>query len=383
MNRKTLSGDVYRSLAVLFTLVAITASGVLLMSQTLDRSAVVASLIPGLLLLAAAAGLWALAGAYDGITARNESAEQTQRDIHSLAKKLEEVSDRVAKLRPQGPGGAIAPAAPQQALPTDSPVVIGALENILRQLEDVRALASLTDDQRRDRHLVVAEELKLRRQREAVEAIDARAWSRADKLLAALEREYPHDGQIAHLRMQFSYSRQEIEARTIAKIAETIEEYMSVSSWDQAYSTARRLSDDFPANTVAGDLLQRVIAGRDLHQDSSAQGLFREIRRHVEQRAWRSALTLATRMLESYPDHRRTEQIRQQFQTIQDNAEIEERQEMEVRIQELVHDGRFDEATALGEELMRRFPASPQAESLEELLPRIRDLAAEQHNAVA
>jgi hypothetical protein len=40
-----------------------------------------------------------------------------------------------------------------------------------------------------------------------------------------------------------------------------------------------------------------------------------------------------------------------------------------------VRSQRFDEAIVLGEDVMRRYPLSPQADSLEMLLPRLRELA--------
>jgi hypothetical protein len=85
----------------------------------------------------------------------------------------------------------------------------------------------------------------------------------------------------------------------------------------------------------------------------------------------------AEHLLEKFPTHRLADRIQMQLSTLQENAEIQERQELEVRIQELIHDHQFDEAIELAEDVVRRFPLSPQAESLEKLLPRIRELARE------
>ena len=81
------------------------------------------------------------------------------------------------------------------------------------------------------------------------------------------------------------------------------------------------------------------------------------------------------RLLQQFPTHRLADKIREQLKTLQDNAEIEERQELEVRIQELIRAGHFEQAIELAEDVIRRYPMSPQAESLETLLPRIRELA--------
>ena len=75
------------------------------------------------------------------------------------------------------------------------------------------------------------------------------------------------------------------------------------------------------------------------------------------------------------PGHRKSIAIRGQLKTIRENAEIEERQEQERRIQELIRSKQFFEAIDLAEDLLQRFPNSPQADSLQKLLPKMRDLA--------
>jgi hypothetical protein len=89
----------------------------------------------------------------------------------------------------------------------------------------------------------------------------------------------------------------------------------------------------------------------------------------------RAALEGAQKLLEAYPTHARANKIRQQLKTIAYNAEVEERQEHEMRIQQLVRGRRFAEAVELAEDVMKRYPGSPQAQSLDEMLPKLRDLA--------
>ena len=86
-------------------------------------------------------------------------------------------------------------------------------------------------------------------------------------------------------------------------------------------------------------------------------------------------MTNAVKLLECAPGHRRSAAIRPQLKTIRENAEIEERQEQERRIQEMIRTKQIPEAIDLAEDLLRRFPASPQADSLHKLLPKMRELA--------
>jgi hypothetical protein len=133
--------------------------------------------------------------------------------------------------------------------------------------------------------------------------------------------------------------------------------------------------EGFPYSSDARTLHQRVEHEYEVYLESDAQRMFDDIRQHIERRSWRRALAHAMRLIEICPNHRLAVQIRPQLQTLRDNAEIEQRQEMEAQIQELIRAGRLHDAIVLGEDLLRRYPASPQAESLEVMLPRLRELA--------
>jgi outer membrane protein assembly factor BamD (BamD/ComL family) len=140
------------------------------------------------------------------------------------------------------------------------------------------------------------------------------------------------------------------------------------------------LVENFPRSDAAAELLEHVAKERDAFIDTNAQAQFDEVRRHLENRTWRLALTGAQKLLGKYPTHQRAQQLRQQLRTIHENADIEERQEAEVQIQEMIRAGQFRDAIDLAEDVIRRFPGSPQAEAIEAMLPRLQDLAGEPHS---
>ena len=114
---------------------------------------------------------------------------------------------------------------------------------------------------------------------------------------------------------------------------------------------------------------------RENYIESTANRLYEEIRTDVYRRSYRRAMANAVKLLELRPGHRKSVAIRGQLKTIRENAEIEERQEQERRIQELIRNKQFFEAIDLAEDLLQRFPNSPQAETLQRLLPKMRELA--------
>jgi len=163
---------------------------------------------------------------------------------------------------------------------------------------------------------------------------------------------------------------------------QSVDDAMAISNWDQALSAIQKFLDDFPGNPDGKALLTRVTRERDLYRENTAGRMYDEVKHEVERRSWRRAMAAAQRLLEKFPADQRTLKIRRQMKVIQDNAEIEERQEQEQRIQELIRAKRFQEAIEMSQDLLERFPLSPQAELLEELLPKLREMAMKQEMGV-
>jgi uncharacterized membrane protein YheB (UPF0754 family) len=153
---------------------------------------------------------------------------------------------------------------------------------------------------------------------------------------------------------------------------------MALSNWEVALATANQYAQQHPEDADAQWLRQRVQREYDIYREGSVRRLYEQIKEELERKHYRRALSIARRLLDKFPDHKKSQKIRQQLPTILENAEIEERQEDETRIQSFIKSKRFQDAVELGEALLNKYPMSPQAESLEEMLPRLRQLAIEQ-----
>jgi outer membrane protein assembly factor BamD (BamD/ComL family) len=183
---------------------------------------------------------------------------------------------------------------------------------------------------------------------------------------------------VAALRGELEKGRGLVEAEAVRAAAASIEDLMATAQWNQALAEANRLAESFPKNAEARALLQRVVRERDLYRDSTTRQLWDEVKRQVERRAWRKALAAARRLSEQFPEHKLAQRVQGQLPTIAENAEIEERHEREQEIQNLVGRKRFSDAADLAEELIARFPHSPQAQKLQDMLPMLRQRAAQQ-----
>jgi outer membrane protein assembly factor BamD (BamD/ComL family) len=256
---------------------------------------------------------------------------------------------------------------------TGTPDVLIELQKLFDELRD---LSLLTDEQRRQR----SHELRVKHKAAALQAaavqIQRQHWADAQKTLVEIEKEWPADPAVSSVRKELELAQIQAENHALEIAESQIETEMSLSHWDQALALARKLADEFPDSVRVAKLLNRVEHEKGIYTETTVQRLFEEIRHSTERRAWRRALEPAQNLLVKFPDHPRSELMRKQIKTIQENAEIEERQEQEARIGELIRARRFREAIALSEELLRQFPTSRQAETITKLLPRIQQLAA-------
>jgi outer membrane protein assembly factor BamD (BamD/ComL family) len=377
----------HRTLAFLLRLsaVALTVAAVIVFFVQL-RAAQAADTVSWLVLaVLVGVGLsLALAGLADVLANRDtDPASETaralarvQQQLTDMQRKVEDLGvavDRMARNRaPAVPG---APAAPGHVTATLPP---RALDPVMKALEEIRNIALLTDAERHERLTHMEQERKLMLVREALAHVEGRRWSEADHVVRTLEAEHPNDHEVKRTRQQFDDARRNAESDSVQRARMQVENFIGISSFEQAEQLARRLVEDFPGNLDAKGLLSRVTRERDIHRETSVARMVEEIRHDTERRLWRRALMHAQRLVEKFPDHPKTARVREQMTTLGENAEIEERQEQEVRIQELIRSRKFNEAIQLSEDLLMRFPTSPQAEAIEVLLPRIRELAKEE-----
>lgn len=149
---------------------------------------------------------------------------------------------------------------------------------------------------------------------------------------------------------------------------------METSSIDN--NTKRPMAVPQPAQlSPSGQLAlaPEVFCDREISSDALALQLFGEIKTEIARRNWRKARMTAHRLMESCPDHPKAIATRAQMQLIEENAEVEQRREIESRIGQLLKSGRYLEGIQLAEGLIKQYPASPQARAAEQLLPRLRD----------
>lgn len=137
---------------------------------------------------------------------------------------------------------------------------------------------------------------------------------------------------------------------------------MGLTSWEQAVRIAEDLVGRHPQSERARALLDRVTRERELHEQQHRARLFNEVQRSVSERQWRRALVAARELMAAYPGTPEAQTIVAQKDTLETNAQIEHRKELETRYKEYCETRRYAEALALARQVISEYPNSPQAQ---------------------
>ncbi|HMO26454.1 MAG TPA: hypothetical protein PKB10_09300 [Tepidisphaeraceae bacterium] len=245
------------------------------------------------------------------------------------------------------------------------------LSELRKELSELRAVSMLPESERRRHHARFIAEHRAALIADVHAALDAGDFAAADRALAALPLE-PVDPAVDALRQRLAEARTRVRAERLEQARSEIESLAATSRWDEAMHVVEQLAGDFPGDPEVLAVLARVRRERQVARHALGERLYQQIKTDSEKRQWRSARTAADRLLREVPDHPRARRVRAMIDTLIENAEIEERQEREDRIQELIRARKLDEAIALAEQLIADYPTSPQARSLQMLLPELR-----------
>jgi hypothetical protein len=324
-----------------------------------------------------------------GAGIRTDHPDATTAASPVLDRSLDAINDSLARLEVVLPPAiaaslvAVLPTPAEGDPAGSSPVVEEHLAAMIKLLEEMKELSMLDENQRQTRRQQIVNRRKASRLDEVDKLIAEHSWQQADALLHLLDSLTPGDADVQSRRSRMDDARNAQLAFDWEQLSRQVEDQMALGRFNEALAQCDAFRQNYPAHQPGTDLADRVRREAEVYIDRAVTRAFEEIRTAVDARQWRSALMGTQRFLERFPDHPRSDKIRQQVRVIQKNAEVEERQEQEEQITQLIKSRRYGEALAVAEDLLARFPESPQAGRMAELLPRLREKAAEAGDVLA
>jgi hypothetical protein len=289
-----------------------------------------------------------------------------RRQMRRLAEQLGSLDQRTAIIAEQSTKVREVPPPP---VPHVDPVE---LRSVLMEIRDILLLPQ---DQRVRRYQAILEAEFQRRLAAADRFIASRDFHRARDELTALTDRFEMDDRIRETRNRLERAADEARAQDIAQAATRTADLMGLAHWDEAERLGRELADKYPAASEPAALLERVARERRLFEQRHRQRMLDEIQQFVHQRRWKEAAEGTRRFLDMFPNDIEAPPLREQLQTLDANAEIQTRQQLELQYKELLQQHRYWDAVGLARRIIGEYPLSPQANALRGQIARLEEMA--------
>ncbi len=288
------------------------------------------------------------------------------RRLDSIGRHTAGVEQRTALLAEQT--AALAQPAADSTAPLDPQVLYRALT----QLEETLLLP---EQQRQRRYAArVAAEFQ-KRLADAEKFVASKDFHRAREQLADLAARFGLDERIKAAEVRLEKAAQTAQVEDIRQTQNRLRELMSAAQWDSAEQLARELADKYPSAAEPLGLIEMVCRERQVFEQRHRLRLHEEIQQFVNQRHWQDAARAARQFIATFPIGPDTEVLRTQLDTLEANAEIQTRQQLEHLIKERIREHRYWDAVDVARRLIADYPFSPQANALRGQLPRLEELA--------
>ncbi len=267
--------------------------------------------------------------------------------------------------------------------PSDDPTAAWSRADSEMMVEMLRLIREISDNT-----LLVDEqkESKLKRLRDAErqesahrieELIGQGNYHLAREVCQEMVSRFGSDARTNELAGLIEQASAAAEADDLALAHRKVKDLMSISAWERAEQVAGELVAKHPDNPQARGLPKLVTRERETFEQQQRRRMYADVEKQSSRRQWKEALDAARLLIDRYPDSPEAETVGATLETLEANAEIQERQELESRIKGLIKGHRFAEAVDLARQVIQTYPDSPQAEVLRSQLDRLEKKAKE------
>jgi hypothetical protein len=250
------------------------------------------------------------------------------------------------------------------------------LDELVVLLREVRDISLLNEEQRSLRLQAQGKAVLSLLQREVPVLLREHNWIEARNRVQEARERFPSFSEWDALEGQIEHMRTQVEAHDIEAAERQIEDLTSLGAWDRVAEVVNELLERHPDAPRANELAQRLRAQRNKAEAEQRARVMAQAQEASNNREWKAALAAATSLIQRYPRSPEAQALRMQLPTLQENAEIQTRQQMETQIRDLIKEHRFDEALHIAHDLLEQYPESPQAGVLRDQLPRLEEKAA-------
>ena len=243
---------------------------------------------------------------------------------------------------------------------------------LLAQIEEILLLPE--EHRRRRFEALIDRELKASLAA-AEKLANSNDFHRARERLRTFTDRFGAHPRVEAMQTQIEKQAQAAQEMDLNHARDRLKDLIAMNQWDQAELLTRELSDKHPNSPEPLGLFQYVCRERQIFEQGHRGRLHEEIQQFVKQRRWKEAAQAARQFIATFPTGPDTEALRTQLETLEANAEIQTRQQLESQLNEHVRKQEFWDALALARRIIADYPFSPQANALRNLLPRLEEKA--------
>jgi len=271
---------------------------------------------------------------------------------------------------------------PTTQLTKDLEAVRSLMSEDIALLRDINENLLLDETGRKRKIEFLAEQERKRVFAEADDLIKNKDWARARSLMSRLSDKYPDNPIIQERIAAMETLRKSAFADELLHTRKLVHDLIAISAWERATLMADMLMERHPDMTAAKELAAHVCNERVRFREEQIKRMHADIERSISKKRWNDALQVSQQLIEKYPESIEAEALRMQMSTMQTNAEIEKRQELEEQIKDLVKRHNFIQAVELARYVIEQYPASPQANALRSQIDKLEELARQQEKDI-
>jgi len=288
-----------------------------------------------------------------------------------VVRRLVHLADQVSQLAQH-----TAIRAEQAAARANTPAISESqLDTLINALGEIQELLLLPEAQRERRFRALAEREIETRLATARAMAACRDFHRARRELALLMDRFGPDERITRAKADIEEATRQAQETDIESARDEIKNLVNLAQWDKAERMARELADKYPDAGEPLRLIEYVCRERQLYEQRHRARLHAQIQKYVHERRWQEAAEAARRFITTFPVGPDTDALRSQLETLEANAEIQTRQQMEEQIKEHIRRQEYWDALAIARRIIADYPFSPQANALRGQLARLEEMA--------
>lgn len=247
----------------------------------------------------------------------------------------------------------------------DADRIIDQVRQVQQAMERTAQHAALSDDARRVLNRSKERELLTRAIEEDIRSQD---WSAAQILVTELAQRFGYERDAEQFRMRIELARAENLDKEVSEAIHQLDHLIVQRRWDDALVAADRIAAGFPVSPRVRGLRDRVSTAKRQYKE--------ELERRFLLAAQAERAEEAMEIMRDL-DHYLSEHEAEPFREVARGVIGKARENLGAAFKLACQDRQWEVAISLGEQISQQFPNTRMAQEVKQMLPSIRQRAAE------